>query len=165
MSWTAVAMASMLMWRCIIASDWAFQPCSTCWFWDSHGRNDLGASQAFQAFYHTPAQNISLMHQLMAERQRLAQLMGRRTFTHHVIGSHTLAGSPEAVQSFLDGLADQLKPLVRPHLPNASVSLACHAGDPMPGAQKPACCNDVSMPDSRAICRCTFSSPACQSVH
>lgn len=78
--------------------------------------------QAFQAFYHTPAQNVSLMHQLMTERQHLAQLMGRRTFAHHVIGSHTLAGSPEAVQSFLDGLADQLKPLVRPHPPDASAS-------------------------------------------
>ena len=56
------------------------------------------------------------MHELMRERQRLAQLMGRRSYAHHVIGSHTLAGSPEAVQSFLDGLADQLSPLVRQYV-------------------------------------------------
>ncbi|KAK9839021.1 hypothetical protein WJX74_007941 [Apatococcus lobatus] len=72
--------------------------------------------QAFQAFYHTPAQNVGMMHELMTERLRLAQLMGRRSFAHHVIGSHTLAGSPEAVQSFLDGLADQLKPLASQEL-------------------------------------------------
>ena len=49
------------------------------------------------------------MHDLMADRYELAQQMGRRSFAHHTIGSHTLAGSPEAVTAFLDDFAGALK--------------------------------------------------------
>ncbi len=52
------------------------------------------------------------MHELMSERQSLAQLMGQRSFAHHMIGSHTLAGSPEAVHAFLDDLSEMLRPQV-----------------------------------------------------
>ncbi|KAK9868504.1 hypothetical protein WJX84_007289 [Apatococcus fuscideae] len=66
--------------------------------------------QAFDAYYRTPAANDGLMHELMSERQSLAQLMGQRSFAHHMIGSHTLAGSPEAVHAFLDDLSEMLRP-------------------------------------------------------
>ena len=65
---------------------------------------------------HSPEDNISAVEQLMSARDELAKLSGFRSFAHYTTADATLAGTPEAIHSFLDGLGSALGPQVRHHV-------------------------------------------------
>lgn len=63
--------------------------------------------------YSTPLENVALLQRLVEVRQEMAELMGARSYAHYALGGgSTLAGSPEAVQSFLQELAAAIRPQV-----------------------------------------------------
>lgn len=68
--------------------------------------------QAFTAGYNTPKDNLRLLEELVATRHGMAELMGAPSFAHYTLNSATLAGSPEAVESFLQELLSAIQPKV-----------------------------------------------------
>ena len=71
--------------------------------------------QAFTAGYNTPKDNLHLLEHLIGARHEMAQLMGAHSFAHYTLNSTTLAGSPEAVESFLQELLLAIQPKVLQH--------------------------------------------------
>ena len=71
--------------------------------------------QAFTAGYNTPKDNLHLLEHLIGARHEMAQLMGAPSFAHYPLNSTTLAGSPEAVESFLQELLIAIQPKVFQH--------------------------------------------------
>ncbi len=65
------------------------------------------------AGYCSPPENLALLEQLLGARQEMAALVGARSYAHHNLRDATLAGSPEAVHSFLLDLAAAIQPKVR----------------------------------------------------
>ncbi len=68
--------------------------------------------QAYVAGYSSPRENLGLLEQLLETRQEMAALMGAPSYAHHNLRNATLAGSPEAVHSFLLDLATAIRPKV-----------------------------------------------------
>jgi Zn-dependent oligopeptidase len=74
------------------------------------------------AGYSSPASNRLLLAELITGRHELAQLLGAVSYAHYQADAATLAGSPEAVATFLQDLSAQLRPEVEsrrwpPHAP------------------------------------------------
>ncbi|CAL8472167.1 g11709 [Coccomyxa elongata] len=68
--------------------------------------------KAYVAGYSSPRENLGLLEQLLETRQEMAALMGAPSYAHHNLRGATLAGSPEAVHSFLLDLAAAIHPKV-----------------------------------------------------
>ena len=73
--------------------------------------------QAFTAGYSTPKDNVHLLEDLVGTRYEMAQLMGAPSYAHYTLKNATLAGCPEAVESFLLELLAAIQPKVRIMLP------------------------------------------------
>ena len=65
------------------------------------------------AGYSTPREHPARLEQLLGARQEMAALMCAPSYAHHNLRGATLAGSPEAVHSFLLDLAAAIRPKVR----------------------------------------------------
>ena len=74
--------------------------------------DNSSAAQIFKAGSASPAANGPLLEQLTHLRKDIAQILGSPSFAHHQLRDGLLAGSPEAVQQFLDTFSADLKPLV-----------------------------------------------------
>ena len=68
--------------------------------------------QAFTAGYSTPKDNVHLLDDLVGTRHEMAQLMGAPSYAHYTLKNATLAGCPEAVESFLLELLAAIQPKV-----------------------------------------------------
>lgn len=68
--------------------------------------------QAYTAGYDTPKDNLHLLEDLVGTRYEMAQLMDAPSYAHYKLNSATLAGSPEAVESFLQELLAAIQPKV-----------------------------------------------------
>jgi Zn-dependent oligopeptidase len=67
--------------------------------------------QIFRTGYSAPKENLALLEQLVDVRREMTELMGAQSYAHYALGGgSTLAGSPEAVDSFLQGLAAAIRP-------------------------------------------------------
>lgn len=79
-----------------------------------HLRVRLSAAvlQAFMAGYRTPKDNVHLLEDLFGTRREMAHLMGAPSYAHYTLENATLAGCPEAVESFLVELLAAIKPKV-----------------------------------------------------
>ena len=75
-------------------------------------------AQAFVAGYSAPAENLGLLDGLIRTRGEMAAAQGARSYAHLALHNATLAEAPEAVQSFLLGLAAAIRPRVGPGLSN-----------------------------------------------
>ena len=64
------------------------------------------------AGYSTPKDNAHLLEDLLGTRREMAQLMGAPSYAHYTLKNATLAGCPEAVESFLLELLAAIKPKV-----------------------------------------------------
>ena len=64
------------------------------------------------AGYSTPKDNVHLLEDLLGTRREMAQLMGAPSYAHYTLKNATLAGCPEAVESFLLELLAAIKPKV-----------------------------------------------------
>ena len=69
--------------------------------------------QAFSAGYSTPKDNVHLLEDLVGTRYEMAQLMGAPSYAHYTLNSASLAGCPEAVESFLLELLTAIHPKVK----------------------------------------------------
>ncbi|EIE23493.1 zincin [Coccomyxa subellipsoidea C-169] len=77
--------------------------------WEHSAKN---RQKAYVAGYCSPRENLALLEQLLGARQEMAALVGARSYAHHNLRDATLAGSPEAVHSFLLDLAAAIQPKV-----------------------------------------------------
>ncbi|KAK9905894.1 hypothetical protein WJX75_008266 [Coccomyxa subellipsoidea] len=77
--------------------------------WEHSAKN---RQKAYVAGYSTPRENLALLEQLLGARQEMAALMCAPSYAHHNLRGATLAGSPEAVHSFLLDLAAAIRPKV-----------------------------------------------------
>lgn len=82
----------------------------SCCCWMSTGLACV--PQAFTAGYNTPKDNLRLLEDLVGTRYEMAELMGALSFAHYTLSEATLAGSPEAVESFLQELLAAIQPKV-----------------------------------------------------
>ncbi len=64
------------------------------------------------AGYSAPAENLGLLERLIRTRADMAAELGAPSYAHYTLRDATLAGSPEAVQSFLLDLAAAIRPKV-----------------------------------------------------
>ena len=62
----------------------------------------------------SPRDNIPTLEQLIFGRHALASMLGFGSFARYTAAGATLAGTPAAVQTFLDGLSSELAPQVSP---------------------------------------------------
>ena len=70
--------------------------------------------QAFVAGFSAPAENLGLLERLIRTRADMAGALGAASYAQYALRDATLAGSPEAVQSFLLELAAAIRPKVGP---------------------------------------------------
>jgi hypothetical protein len=58
-----------------------------------------------------PAANLALLQRMLSTSRDLATLLGYPSYAHYKAADATLAGTPDAVVPFLEGLAAEVKPL------------------------------------------------------